>query len=304
MSTKYIKAGSVPPVAAGDCSGVNVDTTTGLLEYTVPGATPTTVKVAVELTATQTLTNKTLTSPSLTSPIITGAGIDFNGGTFTNHPLDLEGITLAANTNVIRGASINPTRTSGWISFAGTISTSPAQTYTDYRNLTTTGTAEVLGIGSFPMMASGASCASMFGGQFISQVDSGATVLTASAAPMTGIYASTFKTLIDGATVNSGAQIAAAAFSVQANVTDISGRTSAIQHWEVASGTLRDLVYVNATGGTLATNFFNFSANTAPIVAGGSGSATVASGAWLQVRVVVAGTAYYFPICSNVWTNT
>lgn len=224
----------------------------------------------------------------------TGAAkIDLSSTTPASHPINLESITLPTNCNVIRGASINPTRTSGWISFSGTVSATPEQVYTDYRNLTTTGVAEVLGIGSFPMMATGASCASMFGLQSICQVDSGATVLTASAAQGVGIYPLIGKVLIDGATVDSGAQIAAAWLSVQANVTDISARASAIIHMEVASGALRDIIYVNATGGATATNFLNFSAAAGCVATSGSDYTLANPRAKLTLKV--GANTYYVP---------
>lgn len=225
--------------------------------------------------------------------------LDFSSGTPSTHPINLESVTLASNTNAIRGASVNPTRTSGWISFSGTVSATPTQVYTDYRNLTTTGVAEVLGMGSFPMMATGASCASMFGLQSICQVDSGATVLTASAAQGVGIYPIVAKTLIDSATVNSGAQIAAAWLSVQANVTDISGRASAILHMEVASGALRDIIYINATGGAMSTNFLNFSASASPVLSWGADNQPNAAAADLGLRCKVGASEYWIPMYVN-----
>ena len=271
---------------------------TAIGKYVPDNTVGSTNRPFVTETDTQTLTNKTHTSP-----LIDGAGIDFAGGTFTNHPLDLESIVLASNTNVIRGASINPTRASGWISFSGTIGATPAQCYTDYRELHTTGVAEVLGIGSFPYMDSGSSCASLYAGQFISFVSSGATVLTAASAPLTGVNAIVAKSVIDSATVNTGAQIAAIALSVQANATDISGRLSAIAYMEVASGLLQNIFYLNATASNLATNLFNFSAAVSPLTTGGSGTPTAASGTWYNLRCSINGTAAYIPISTAAWTN-
>ena len=72
MSTKYIKAGSAPPTAAGGAAGVNVDTTSGSLEWTVPGSAPTTVHTAVDLDTTQTITgNKTFTGTVVMSGAVT-----------------------------------------------------------------------------------------------------------------------------------------------------------------------------------------------------------------------------------------
>lgn len=70
------------------------------------------------------------------------------------------------------------------------------------------------------------------------------------------------------------------------------------------SAVLNAGVIFEATTGSI-TNAFKFNAaNTAhAVVAGGAGSATVAAGAWLQIRIDVAGTPYYFPVCSVAWTN-
>ena len=152
-------------------------------------------------------------------------------------------------------------------------------------------------------MDSGSSSASLWGGQFISFVSSGATVLTAAAAPLTGVYAIVCKSVIDSATVNSGAQIGAIALSVQANATDISGEASCMAYMEVASGAVRDIFYLNATASNLATNLFRFSAAVSPLTTGGSGTPTAASGTWYNMRLSVAGTAYYFPVSSAAWTN-
>uniref|UniRef100_A0A6M3M3C3 Uncharacterized protein n=1 Tax=viral metagenome TaxID=1070528 RepID=A0A6M3M3C3_9ZZZZ len=70
------------------------------------------------------------------------------------------------------------------------------------------------------------------------------------------------------------------------------------------SAVLNAGILIEATSGSI-TNAIKFNAaDTAhAVVAGGAGSATVAAGAWLQIRVDVAGTPYYFPVCSSVWTN-
>jgi len=105
-----------------------------------------------------------------------GQTIDFSNSTPASHGIDFSSMTLPDSTNVIRGASVNPTRASGWISFSGTVSTSPAAVYTDYRELHTTGTAAVLGAGLFTFMDSGASCDSLFALQAIAEADAGSTV--------------------------------------------------------------------------------------------------------------------------------
>lgn len=196
-----------------------------------------------------------------------GGGLDLTAATFASHPINLEGVTLAASTNVIRGASVNPTRTSGWTSFSGTISTSPAQTYSDYRELHTTGTAEVLGFGSFPYMDATASCASMFAGQDIAFVSSGATVLTAGGAAGTGVYSRWMKTTIDSATFNSGGRAAVNFKSFQANVTDVSGEETSIDDIEIASGQIGSIWRVRKTAGAIARSLIYFdSATVAPII--------------------------------------
>src|SRR3990167_33511 len=107
-----------------------------------------------------------------------GAGLSY-GGSPSTHPLLFTGVTLPDNSNVIRGIDIIPTRSSGWTAFTGTVTATPAAVYTDYRELHTAGAAEVLGYGSFTFMDSGASCKSLWGGQFIAEADAGSTVLAA-----------------------------------------------------------------------------------------------------------------------------
>src|SRR3990167_835813 len=167
---------------------------------------------------------------------ITADAIDLSSGTPLSHPINLEGSTLPSNCNAIRGASVNPTRTSGWTSFSGTVADTPAQVYTDYRELHTTGVAEVLGAGSFPYMDATASCQSMFGGQDIAFVSTGATILSAAAAPSVGVFARWMKTTIDGATFTSGGVAAVNFKSFQANVTSVGGEETSIDDIEVASG--------------------------------------------------------------------
>ena len=182
-----------------------------------------------------------------------GQSIDNSYSTPQSHGIDFSNSTLPANVNVIRGASVNPTRTSGWISFSGTVGATPAQVYTDFRNLTTTGVAEVLGIGSFPTMASGASCASMFAAQNICQVDAGATVLTAGGVPAVGIFATFSKLLLDGETFNSGGVASALFLSVVSNVTDVSAADVSAINVENGSGTTKSLLHLTNTTNGLPT---------------------------------------------------
>src|SRR3990172_13273421 len=172
-----------------------------------------------------------------------GDPITFADEVLQDHAINFSSMTLAANTNVIRGASVNPTRTSGWISFSGTVGATPAQVYTDYRELHTTGVAEVLGAGLFPFMDSGASCASMFAMQAICEVDAGATVLTASGAPAVGIFPIFAKLLLNGETFNSGGVGAAIFLCVQANVTDVSAQNVSAFNVECASGVIKSVMH-------------------------------------------------------------
>jgi hypothetical protein len=165
-------------------------------------------------------------------------------------------MTLPASSNVIRGTSVNPTRASGWISFTGTVSTTPAAVYSDYRELHTTGTAEVLGIGSFPYMDSGASCKSLYGCQFIAYVSTGATVAAATGAA-DGVFALYGKTVIDSATFNASGVAAAAFLSFQANVTDVSAADTSMIKMEVASGRVQNVLKLVTSGGG-AHYFANF----------------------------------------------
>jgi hypothetical protein len=228
-----------------------------------------------------------------------GEPITFVDKTLQNHAINFSGATLADSTNVIRGASVNPTRASGWISFSGTVGATPAQVYTDYRELHTTGVAEVLGAGLFPFMDSGASCASMFAVQAITEVDSGATVLTASGAPAVGIFPIFAKCLLNGETFNSGGVAAAAFLSVQANVTDVQARDTSIINAEVASGGIQNIIKFQCSAAKGATYLFNFTDdNGEPVsLTNGTDLADIhltANAGW--IKVLVGSTVRYIPL--------
>ncbi len=196
-----------------------------------------------------------------------GTSIDFASSSPESHGIDFSSMTLPSSCNVIRGASVNPTRASGWVSFSGTVGATPAQVYSDYRELHTTGVAEVLGFGSFPYMDSGASCASMFGGQDIAYASTGSTVLTAGGAAGTGVYARWMKTTIDSATFNSGGRAAVNFKSFQVNVVDVSAQETAIDDIEIASGQIGSIWRIRKTAGAIARALLWFdSATVAPII--------------------------------------
>jgi len=186
-----------------------------------------------------------------------GASIDFVGSTPESHGIDFSSMTLPASSNVIRGASVNPARASGWISFSGTVGATPAQVYTDYRELHTTGVAEVLGFGSFVFMDSGSSCISLFGGQDIAEVDAGATVLSAAGAPAVGVFARWMKLLLNGETFTSGGVAAVQFLSVQSNVTDVSTEDVSVWNIENASGLTKSMMHLTNTNAGF-TNFLWF----------------------------------------------
>ena len=223
-----------------------------------------------------------------------GVAIDFSNSTPADHAINFSSMTLPDSTNVIRGASVNPTRASGWISFSGTVGATPAQVYTDYRELHTTGVAEVLGAGLFPFMDSGASCASMFALQAICEADSGSTVLTASGAPAVGIFPLYAKCLINGATFNSGGVAAAAFLSFQANVTDVSARDTSMINMEVASGGIQNVIKFQVTAAAGATNLFNFTDDADPVIAV-TGYNDTSGAADKGLHILVGSTEYIIP---------
>jgi hypothetical protein len=230
---------------------------------------------------------------------ITGEELDFSSSTPSTHPINLSSLTLPASSNAIRGAGVNPTRASGWISFSGTVGATPAQVYTDYRELHTTGVAEVLGAGLFPFMDSGASCASMFAMQAICEADAGATVLTASGAPAVGVFPVFAKCLINGATFNSGGVAAAAFLSFQANVTDVQARDTSIINAEVASGGIQNILKFQCSAAKGATYLFNFTDdNGEPVsLTNGTDLADIhltANAGW--IKVLVGSTVRYLPL--------
>jgi len=230
---------------------------------------------------------------------LTAGTLDFSSSSPSSHPINLEGITLPASTNVIRGASINPTRASGWTSFSGTVGATPAQVYTDYRELHTTGVAEVLGFGSFPYMDATASCKSMFAGQDIAYVSAGATVLSAAAAPAVGIFARWMKTVLDGETFAAGGVAAAFFASVQANTTDVQAEDTSIGNFEVASGGIQNVFKFQCSAAKGATYLFNFTDdNGEPVsLTNGTDLADIhltANAGW--IKVLVGSTVRYLPL--------
>jgi hypothetical protein len=205
----------------------------------------------------------------------TGKAILDFAATFPNHRdmqadfgagLDFSGQVLQAAMNVIRGISVNPTRVSGWTAFSGTVDDAPAQVYTDYRELHTTGAAEVLGPGSFAFMDSGAACVSMFAGQDIAEADAGSTVLSAGDAPAVGVFARWLKVLLNGETFTPGGVAAVQFLSFQANVTDVQAEDTSIWNVEVASGGIRSLFRFRHSASEFATNFFELDSEIEPIV--------------------------------------
>jgi len=223
--------------------------------------------------------------------------LDLSSGTPASHPINMESLTLPANSNAIRGASVNPTRTSGWISFSGTIGATPAQCYTDYRELHTTGVAQILGIGSFPFMDSGASSNSMFALQAICEVDAGAIVTTAAGAPAVGIFPIFAKLLLNGETFNPGGVAAAAFLAVQSNVTDVSTEDVSAINVENASGLTKSLLHLTNTANGF-TNLLWLPDDGLPAsLTNGSDlndiSATANAG-W--IKVLIGSTVRYIPL--------
>jgi len=228
---------------------------------------------------------------------ISADALNLSSGTPASHPINMESLTLPANSNAIRGASVNPTRTSGWISFSGTVGATPAQVYTDYRELHTNGVAQVLGAGFFPFMDSGASSNSMFAVQAICQVDAGATVTTAAGAPATGIFPVFAKLLLNGETFNSGGVAAAIFLAVQSNVTDVSAQDVSAINIENASGTTKSLLHLTNTANGF-TNLLWLPDDGKPAsLTNGSDlndiSATANAG-W--IKVLIGSTVRYIPL--------
>jgi len=224
---------------------------------------------------------------------ITADALDLSSGTPASHPINLEGLTLADNTNAIRGVSIIPTRASGWTSFTGVVTTTPAQVYTDFRQLQTDGAAEVLGFGSFCDMLSGASCVSLFAGQDIVTVNSGATVLTASAAPAVGIFGRFIKVLLDGEIFNSGGVAANLFLGFQANVTDVQAEDTSFINAEVASGGVQNFIKFQCTAAKGATYLFNFTDDNGEPISASNGTdladiSATANAGWIKLKIGAA----------------
>lgn len=227
---------------------------------------------------------------------IADGGLVFKGNP-AGHVLLFSDVTLPANSNVLRGIDVAPTRASGWIAFSGTVTDTPAQVYSDYRELHTNGDAEVLGIGSFPFMDSGASCKSLFAGQFIAEVDAGATVLTAAGDPAVGIFPIWAKCLLNGETFNSGGVAAAIFLSVQANVTDVAAEDVSMINAEVASGGIRSLLRFRHSAGAMATNFLEIDSEVAPVGNAATGfNDPNAVSCDKNLKVKIGSTVYMIPL--------
>jgi len=222
---------------------------------------------------------------------------DIAGGVPTGDAfLDFSGQTLPASKNVLRGASLVPTRASGWTSFSGTVGATPAQVYTDYRELHSSGVAEVLGAGHFTFMDSGASCVSLFAGQFIAEVDAGATVLTAAGAPAVGVFPLWSKLLLNGETFNSGGVAAALFLSVQANVTNVAAEDVSMINAEIASGGIRSLFRFRHSAASGATNFFELDSEIAPVIAPTGYTDPNASAPEKALHIKIGSTEYMIPL--------
>lgn len=219
--------------------------------------------------------------------IISDSGLDFSRTRPTDSLFLFTGMTLAANSNLLRGIGVTPTRASGWTSFTGTVTTTPAQVYTDYRELHSAGAAEVLGIGSFPYMDSGATGKSMFALQAICEADSGASVAAATAVG-DGIFPLWAKCLINSATFNASAIAACAFLAFQANVTDVQAADTSILNMEVASGGINAIFKFQCSAAKGATYAFDFTDNNsepaAKIAAGSTATNDVVG--WIKVRVL------------------
>lgn len=227
---------------------------------------------------------------------IANAGLIFKG-TPASHVLTFNDVVLPASANILRGIGVVPTRASGWTAFSGTVTDTPAQVYTDYRELHTNGAAEVLGGGSFVFMDSGASCASLFGGQDIAEVDAGSTVLTAGGAAAVGIFGRFIKVLLNGETFNAGGVAAALFLSVQANVTDVSGEDTSLINGEVASGGIRSVLRLRHSAGALATNFLEIDSEVAPVGDGATGFNDPNAGSCQKnLKVKIGATVYMIPL--------
>lgn len=141
--------------------------------------------------------------------------------------INMEGLTLPANLNAIRGANVNPARVSGWTAFSGTISDTPSQCYTDYRELHTNDSSQILGFGVFPFADSGASINTMMAYQGIISLASGSTLLTRDGNAVAGAHPGWFKVVMDdGSTRDTGSRIAPVWSDLQLNGTGGAGSST------------------------------------------------------------------------------
>ena len=230
-------------------------------------------------------------------PVVSDNGFDLTSISPTGHALDFSGMTLPDSSNVIRGTSITPTRTSGFVAFSGTLDGTSA--YMDYMDLHTAGEDIVYGSGRFAFADSGADVNTILSQQAITTMSAGSTLATAGGSPLFGAYAAQFKMLFDGATIESGAISAVACFLYQSNVTPINGEQTSILQLSVDSGLLQNIIHINAGASVLSTYFLNVSTATSPFTTWGADNQPNAAGADLGIRCKVGSSEYWIPLYVN-----
>ena len=230
-------------------------------------------------------------------PVVSDNGIDLTSISPTGHGIDFSGMTLPASSNVIRGTSIAPTRSSGWVAFSGTLDGTSA--YMDYMEMHTDGTDIIYGSGRFAFMDSGASAAQMQAIQAIAEVDAGATITTASATPAVGVFAGWFKTLLNGETFNSGGRAAVLYLGFQPNVTSVVNEDTSIINMGTAAP-INAIFKVDCDSGvSQATHLFDSSAAQSPFTTWGADAANCSGAPDLGIRCKVGSSEYWIPLYIN-----
>lgn len=228
--------------------------------------------------------------------------IDMSSGTPTSHAINMSNMTLPASSNALRGASVNPTRTSGWVSFSGTIGATPEQCYTDYRELHTTGVAEVLGFGCFPFADDGATVASMLGNQTILSFSSGSTLLTRGGDPVKGAHAGWFKIVMDdGSTFDTGGRVAPVWSDLQLNGSAGLGAIGEEAFNFIAStgSRVRAVFRLENAGGTSGWDSFaelDEETSTGPVIAWGADATGPMATPTKGLRFKAGSTEYQIPL--------
>lgn len=150
-------------------------------------------------------------------PLVVGEAGD------TTALLDFSSLALAAGARVIRGSGLDFEAVTGWLAFSGNTE-QDAFRYSAYFQPQTSASGKILGIGSIPILQSGASVNVAEALQALIQIDAGATITSRGGDATAGIHNIWAKINgTDGATYNTGLRMAPLWLDIQCANAGFSG---------------------------------------------------------------------------------